>query len=93
MKQSGSLRFDSQTRWWIQVVQQRTDTREKMPQEQFQRVKQMQNPSAESPEEHRESTVTRNDAIRNQTHEAGEDFRRARNSQSGWPEIKKAVEM
>ena len=83
MKQSGSLRFDSQTRWWIQVVQQRTDTGEQMPQEQFQRVKQMQNPSAESPEEHRESTVTRNDAIRNQTHEAGEDFRRARNSQSG----------
>ena len=45
-----------------------------MPQEQFQRVKQNQNPSPESSEEDQGSTVTactRNDAIRNQTHDAG----------------------
>ena len=58
MKQSRGFRFDSETRWWIQVVQQRTDTGEQMPQEQFQNVKQKQNPSAESSEEDRDSTVT-----------------------------------
>ena len=36
----------------------RTDTGEQMPQEQFQRVKQMQNPSAGSSEGDRDSTVT-----------------------------------
>ena len=43
------------------------------------------NPSAESSEGDRDSTVTArtgNDAIRNQTHEAGKDLRRARNSHS-----------
>ena len=48
-----------------------------MPQEQFQRVKQNQNPTPSSQED-RESTVTaytRNDAIRNQTQEAGKDLR------------------
>ena len=81
MKQSRSLRFDSETRWWIQVVQQRTDTGEQMPQEQFQRVKQKQSPSAESSVEDRDSTVTAcpgHKAIRNQTHEAGDDFRGVR---------------
>ena len=60
--------------------------REQMPQEQFQRVKQNQNSSPESSQEDRESRVTsytRNDAIRNQTHEAGKDLQRARYSQSG----------
>ena len=79
-------RFDSETRWWIQVVQQRTDTGEQMPQMQFQSVKQTQNPSPERSEEDRDSTVTactRNDAIRNRAHEAGKDLRRARYSQSG----------
>ena len=63
-----------------------SSNREQMPQVQFQRVKQNQNPSRESSLEDRESTVTaytRNDAIRNQTHEAGKDLRRARYSQSG----------
>ena len=57
-----------------------------MPNEQFQRVKQNQNSSPESSQEDRESRVTsytRNDAIRNQTHEAGKDVQRARYSQSG----------
>ena len=57
-----------------------------MPQEQFHRVKQNQNPSPESSEKDRSSTVTactRNDAIQNQTHQDGKDFRRARYSQSG----------
>ena len=60
--------------------------REQMPQEQFQRVKQNQNPSPESSQEDRESTVTahtRNEAIRNQTHGAGKDLQRARYSQAG----------
>ena len=86
MKQSRSLRFASETRWWIQVVQQRTDTGEQMPQMQFQSVKQTQDPSPESSEEDRDSTVTactRKDAIRNPAHEAGKDLRRARYSQSG----------
>ena len=52
-KQSRSLRFDSETKWWIPVVQQRTDNGEQMPQEQFQRVKQKQNPSPERSEEER----------------------------------------
>ena len=59
--------FSSATQWRIPVVQQ-------MPQEQFQRVTQNQNPSPESSQEDRESTITaytRNDSIRNQTHEAG----------------------
>ena len=63
----------------------RTDTGEQMPQEQFQRVKQKQNPSAESLEQDQGSTVTactRNDAIRHQTHDAGKDLQRARHSQS-----------
>ena len=74
-----------------------------MPQEQFQRVNQKQNPSAESSEEDRDSTVTvcpGNNAIRNQTHEARNDLWRARNSQSGCcqdcqrsSQIKKAMEM
>ena len=103
MKQWRSLRFDSEIRWWIQVVQQRTDTGEQMPQEQFQRVKQKQNPSAESSEEDRDSTVTArpgNNAIRNQTHEAGKHLRRTRNSLSGCrqdcqrsSQIKRAMEM
>ena len=103
MKQWRCLRFDSETRWWIQVVQQRTDTEEQMPQEQFQRVKQKQNPSAESSEEDQHFTVTAspgNNAIRNQTHEAGKDLRRTRNSESGCcqdcqrsSQIKKAMEM
>ena len=61
-------------------------SRQQMPQVQFQSVKQNQNPSPESSEEDRDSTVTaciRNDAIRNQTHDAGKDLRRARYSQSG----------
>ena len=44
------------------------------------------NPSPESSEEDRDSTVTActgNDAIRNQEHDAGKHFRRARYSQSG----------
>ena len=74
-----------------------------MPQEQFQRVMQKQNPSAESSEEDRDSIVTAcpgNNAIRNQTHEAGKHLRRARNSLSGCcqdcqrtSQIKKAMEM
>ena len=36
--QSRSLRFDSETKWWIPVVQQRRDNREQMQQEQFPRV-------------------------------------------------------
>ena len=47
---------------------------EHMPQEQFQRVKQNQNPSPESSEEDQGSTVTactRNEAIRNQRHDDG----------------------
>ena len=86
MKQSRCLRFDSETRWWIQVVHQRTDTGEQMPQEQFQRVKQKQSPSAESSEEDRDSTVTAcpgNNAIRNHTHEAAQDLQGGRYSQSG----------
>ena len=50
---------------------------EQMPQEQFHRVKQNQNPSPESSEKDRDSTVTArtgNDAIRNQTHEGWKDF-------------------
>ena len=103
MKQSRSLRFASETRWWIQVVQQRTDTEEQMPQEQFQRVKQKQNPNVESSEEDQHFTVTAspgNNAIRNQTHEAGKDLWRTRNSESGCcqdcqrsSQIKKAMEM
>ena len=57
-----------------------------MPQEQFQRVKQNQNPNPESSQEDRDSTVTaclRNDAIPDHTHEAGKDLQRARYSQSG----------
>ena len=53
------------------------DPEGQMPQEQFQRVKQEQKPSPESSEEDRDSTVTActgNDAIRNQTHEAGKDI-------------------
>ena len=48
-----------------------------MPQEQFQRVKQNQNPSPESSEEDQDATVTGctgNDAFRDQTHDAGKDF-------------------
>ena len=44
------------------------------------------NPSPESSEEDRDSTVTActgNDAIRNRAHDAGKHFRRARHSQSG----------
>ena len=57
-----------------------------MPQEQFHRVKQNQNPSPESSEKDRASTVTdctRNDAIQNQTRKDGKDLRRTRYSQSG----------
>ena len=85
-KQSRSLRFESEPKWWIPVVQQRTDNGEQMPQEQFHRVKQNQNPSPESSEKDRASTVTvctRNDAIQNQTRKDGKDLRRTRYSQSG----------
>ena len=75
-----------------------------MPQEQFQRVKQKQNPSAESSEGDRDSTVTAcpgNNAIRNQTHEAGNRLSESKELSvrllSGMstkqPKIKKAVEM
>ena len=97
MKQSRSLRFDSETRWWFKLY---NTERKQMPQEQFQRVKQKQNSSAESSEEDRDSTVTACPGNSNQTHEAGKDLRRTRNSQSGCcqdcqrsSQIKKAMEM
>ena len=80
-KQSRCLRFDSETRWWISVIQKRTDAADAVPEREAKA-----HPSPESSEEDRDSTVTActgNDAIRNQAHDAGKDLRRARYSQSG----------
>ena len=71
-KKSRCLRLGSATKWWIPVVQQRTDNREQMPQEQFQRVKQNQNPSPESSEEDLDFTArTGREAIQDYARDAG----------------------
>ena len=80
-KQSRCLRFDSEKKWLISVTQKRTDAAGAVPEREAKA-----NPSPESSEEDRDSTVTActgNDAIRNPARDAGKDFRMARYSQSG----------
>ena len=93
-KHSRSLRFESEPKWWIPVVQQRTDNKEtdaagavpqskeksKSPVERVQKKRLR----CHSSSLHKKRCDQKSDnAIRNQTHEAGKDLRRARNSQSG----------
>ena len=71
-KQSRSLRFDAKTKWWTPVVQQRTDATGAVPEREAKS-------KSQSREFRRRSRIsqlvcTGNDAIGNQTHEAGNDF-------------------